>query len=196
MWKTASRKELLEKASELFDQVEEDFASPYWEGNRIAEIEDELELGTRRYPILSALFPAVSQMHNAKERATANRDGMLLAIAAHRYRLQNGEWPSSSPQVVRTYLKQTPIDRINGEPLKVVVDKDVFKVYSVGPDGDDDQGRSILIGTEGSTPSAEQDYEQWMNEHETKELPASGFSFVYPPHHEGDWVIWPRRSEQ
>ena len=39
-----------------------------------------------------------------------------------------------------SYLKEVPLDPLNGQPLRSRVTEDAYTVYSVGPDGDDDGG--------------------------------------------------------
>lgn len=191
----ASRKEMTEKLDELMDRVESKFDSPFWEGQLLDDIDEELEANSRKYALLAGVFPAASQIYYAKERALANRDGMLLAIAAHRYRLRHGHWPESTNDVVGAFLEQTPIDRVDGQPLKLRQEKEEFRVYSIGLDRDDDQGRYLMITRDGAMVPPGVDADQWGQEHDMVPMPARNFTFVSAKHLDGDWVIWPRHAD-
>ena len=67
--------------------------------------------------------------------------GGSLSVALERYRLARGAWPKKLPDLVPDYLSEVPIDCFDGQPLRCKHLKDGVVVYSVGPDGKDNDGR-------------------------------------------------------
>jgi hypothetical protein len=63
------------------------------------------------------------------------------AVAVERYRLARGDWPRDLAALVPDYLKEAPSDPYDGRPLRYRRTADGVVVYSVGPDGADDQGK-------------------------------------------------------
>ncbi len=72
--------------------------------------------------------------HRATCRATA------AALAAERYRLEHGTWPTSWEQLIPKYLATVPIDPFTSKPLFLKLLPDGLVIYSVGSNGIDDGG--------------------------------------------------------
>jgi hypothetical protein len=73
---------------------------------------------------------------------TTTRQLALTACALERHYLAHGAYPDSLAALVPTYLPAVPLDIINGDPLRYRRnDNGTFTLYSVGLDGDDDNGR-------------------------------------------------------
>ena len=113
--------------------------------------------------LLQALIPGIASVKTARELKLAYRDAVLLALACHRYHKANQEWPTSLDQLVGEWLKDTPIDRINGKPLNFRIKDNAPVIYSLGHDGDDDGG----VNTDSTAP--------WLDK--------TG---------DGDWIVWPQ----
>ncbi|MFT5422524.1 MAG: hypothetical protein ACI89L_000289 [Phycisphaerales bacterium] len=65
-------------------------------------------------------------------------DAARMALAAHRHRLDHGEFPESADGLVPAYLDALPPDPFApGEPLRYARTDDGLVVYSVGIDGED-----------------------------------------------------------
>jgi hypothetical protein len=64
----------------------------------------------------------------------------VAALAVERYRLARGAWPPDLAAVVPAFLKEVPLDPYDGRPLRYRRGADGVVVYSLGPDGADDQG--------------------------------------------------------
>lgn len=77
------------------------------------------------------------------------------------------------------FLKELPIDRATGEPLRYRLHEGRPLLYSVGSDGVDDQGRDATEMIDPNIPEAA-DYAPRER--------ISGFSDTSAP---GDWVLWP-----
>jgi hypothetical protein len=74
------------------------------------------------------------------EAETARR--LLFSVfALKRYHLQHGAYPASLAELVPDYLKQVPLDFMDGKPLRYRLTPDgEFLLYSVGLDGEDNGG--------------------------------------------------------
>jgi len=64
------------------------------------------------------------------------------AIAVELYRRRHGDLPQRLEELVPDFLPQVPIDPFDGQPLRYVVRKEEYVVYSVGYDRVDDGGRA------------------------------------------------------
>jgi hypothetical protein len=77
-------------------------------------------------------------------RDTELYQGMLNALlAAATYRAKTGDWPDTLDQLVPAYLKEAPTDHFSPstkDPVKFLVNINVARIYSVGPNGIDDLG--------------------------------------------------------
>jgi hypothetical protein len=66
---------------------------------------------------------------------------LVTAIALKRYHLQHGTYPASLNEMVPNYLKEVPMDPMDGKPLRYRLRPDGdFLLYSVGEDGEDNGG--------------------------------------------------------
>jgi hypothetical protein len=74
------------------------------------------------------------------ERETARRL-LVTVLALKRYHLQHGAYPANLNELVPNYLKQVPMDFMDGKPLRYRLRPDGdFLLYSVGEDGEDNGG--------------------------------------------------------
>jgi hypothetical protein len=108
----------------------------------------ELESGVRSGPsgpysiVALQVLPAFSKVRIACSRASAYVDMVQTACALGRYQKKEGRYPDSLAALVPEYLKQVPLDIINGQPLSYkLTDNDRYTLYSVGLNGVDDQGQ-------------------------------------------------------
>lgn len=62
----------------------------------------------------------------------------LYGLAAERYRLQNGDWPTAWDQFLAT--NSVPVDS-RGQPIRYLRTDEGFRVYSLGENGLDNSGR-------------------------------------------------------
>jgi len=190
----ATRKQLTEKADELFNRMETVIKSDVGGDALALEAENlEREIGELLigYTPIKLLFPAIAMARQATVRVKLNADGVSVALAVIRYQRQHGQWPESLDKLVGTFLKNVPTDPFDGQPLRYQLRGDGFVIYSVGVNGVDDGGQSVLLRPDGSfveDPAAEPDTEA------LRPLPAGS----YVPQHEypGDWILWPRLSGQ
>ncbi|HND51880.1 MAG TPA: protein kinase [Pirellulaceae bacterium] len=64
----------------------------------------------------------------------------LAALAVNHFRAERGTWPTSLADLVPAYMNAVPNDPYDGEPLRYRRTTDGVVIYSIGPDGKDDQG--------------------------------------------------------
>lgn len=75
-------------------------------------------------------------------RAEAQRRLIITAIALERYRGKHGSYPKTLPELAPEFLKNPPIDFMDGQPLRYrLTDDSHFVLYSVGLDCVDDSGQ-------------------------------------------------------
>jgi hypothetical protein len=79
------------------------------------------------------------QHHHAVVRCT------LVAVAAERHRLVQGDWPATLEALVPTFLSQLPSDPFDGRPLRYKRLSDGIMIYSVGVDATDDGGQLLWV---------------------------------------------------
>jgi hypothetical protein len=82
----------------------------------------------------------VADLSRGQFRSQAELRCAVVAIAAERYRKDHGAWPAALADLVPAYLGAVPIDPFDGQPLRYRKLADGVVIYSVGPDGTDDQG--------------------------------------------------------
>ena len=161
LFSAPSRKEMEDMFENSFAEWGERVKRPMWEAEDTdweEHLKQQDDLG-----LLYAFLGKISSIKNARETKRAYRDAVLLALACHRYQKANQEWPTSLDQLLGKWLKDTPIDRINGKPLNFRIKDDAPIIYSLGHDGDDDGG----VSTDSKTP--------WLDK--------TG---------DGDWIVWPQ----
>lgn len=65
------------------------------------------------------------------------------AISLTQYRAVHDEYPEKLSQLVPEFVDRIPVDRYSGEPLKYLRTEDGYKLYSVGPNGQDNGGLNV-----------------------------------------------------
>jgi len=84
-------------------------------------------------------------LHGAKicdrfRRGRAELRCAIVALAAERFRRRHQRWPQRLEELVPDFLAQVPADPFDGAPLRLRRLPDGLVIYSVGPDGHDDDG--------------------------------------------------------
>jgi hypothetical protein len=99
--------------------------------------------GTRLGSLLvaSQVF-ATGHVLLAECRLIEARSLTKLAIVLHIYRLENGQYPERLQDLVPKYLPRLPEDLFSGQPPIYRRTEKGFVLYSVGPNGKDDGGRT------------------------------------------------------
>uniref|UniRef100_UPI00286A8445 type II secretion system protein GspG n=1 Tax=Armatimonas sp. TaxID=1872638 RepID=UPI00286A8445 len=110
-------------------------------------------------PLNATLMPVFAQAGQKDTAARAETALMRAYLALRAYRLEKGSYPATLAELVSAgYLKALPDDPFAprfGQPFGYRREAgDKFKLWSCGPDGDDDNGRAIVAKNEnGNTRS-------------------------------------------
>jgi hypothetical protein len=115
----------------LYRRAEEIAQRPFWEttGERATLCAAKTEKGQSF--ILSP--PAITSIFELYAELNAELDIARAAIAAERYRLVHGKWPEKPPIEL--------IDPFSGKSLRYEVKGEKLRVWSVGPNLVDDNGK-------------------------------------------------------
>jgi hypothetical protein len=109
----------------------------------VTNINDQLDLQARRkICILSAmLLPAYGKIACKSADQSARLRVARTALAMERYRLAHqNQLPDSLTKLTPAYLPTVPVDPWDGQSLRLKRSAKGYVVYSVGPDGQDDNG--------------------------------------------------------
>jgi hypothetical protein len=100
-----------------------------------------LEVEVHELPPIRLLIPAFHKVHIAACRSQAQLRQAIVAIAAEQFRSRNGRWPSSIEELVHAkLLDNVPLDPFDSKPIRWKTVDDGPLIYSVGVDGNDDNG--------------------------------------------------------
>jgi hypothetical protein len=123
---------------------------------RLREVESRVSSLSIRYRVAQMNTDGLGRVLEVASTAAAKRDLARVMVAAARFRAETGSLPASLNDLVPKYLDAAPMDPYSGRELRFRVDPGVpggLLVWSVGPDGDDDQGRAPRKGM--PTPASE-----------------------------------------
>jgi hypothetical protein len=90
---------------------------------------------------LSGSLATVRRVQNATDRAEQSERNLHLAFALAAYQRDNKLYPKSLDALVPKYLDKLPYDLFTGKPLVYRPNENGYLLYSLGPDGKDDEGR-------------------------------------------------------
>lgn len=100
---------------------------------------------------VALLMTALSACLRADDRASMNAQLLPVALWLTVYRNENGQYPESLAQAVPKYLPAVPKDPFADGPIRYQRRGEGFILYSVGQNGEDDQGRDPGESTEDGT---------------------------------------------
>jgi hypothetical protein len=92
--------------------------------------------------IISLLIPAVTKIMQAGDRSKQIQNNLHLAFALAAYQREHGHYPKELDALAPKYLAKIPPDLFSGKPLIYRPSDNGYLLYSVGVNGQDDQGRS------------------------------------------------------
>lgn len=91
--------------------------------------------------IVSLSIPSLVKSFELDARRVAEIRCASVALAAERYRLATGQWPSALEQLVPDYMDSLPRDPFApDQPLRLSEQQNRIVIYSVGPDRVDGEG--------------------------------------------------------
>ncbi len=98
--------------------------------------------GSRICNLVIWLFhPTIDTYQRMWEDSQQNQENLLLAFALAAYYSDEKQYPRSLSELSPKYLKEIPKDLFSGKPLIYKPKADGYLLYSVGPNGKDDEGR-------------------------------------------------------
>jgi hypothetical protein len=92
--------------------------------------------------LMGLLIPAVVKVQYAHDRNQQIQRNLLVAFALAQYRSEHGHYPKRLAALAPHYLAEVPGDLFAAKALTYRPSENGFLVYSVGINGQDDQGRS------------------------------------------------------
>jgi hypothetical protein len=91
---------------------------------------------------MGMLIPAVLKVQNAYDRCAQLQRNTEIAMALAAYRRNEASFPAKLDDLVPTYLAVVPGDLFSGKPLVYKPTEAGYLLYSVGINGQDDDGRT------------------------------------------------------
>jgi hypothetical protein len=110
--------------------------------------------GFRPYRMLSDLtLPSLNKFPQRGDRLLASTRLAGAVCALERYRIANGTYPKTLPELTPRFATALPTDPVNGAPLRYQLESDgTFTLYSIGLNQKDDGGFSDEQSTNGGEP--------------------------------------------
>ena len=92
----------------------------------------------------SLLLPAISAASVAEDRTNLDRQLMQTAAALAVFKQKNDTYPASLAELTPKLLDDVPMDMLTGKPLTYQRTADGYVLYSMGPNGKDEEGSNEL----------------------------------------------------
>jgi len=127
----------------LMKEYVEALGRPWPEASQRLEALDS-QVGHQRFPppsLSGMIMPAFLRFAQFRDQSIARLGAAQIAVALTAYAAENGRYPDSLTEL-ETGGWQLPVDSFSQEPFHYRREGEGFVVWSVGPDMDDDDGRS------------------------------------------------------
>jgi hypothetical protein len=116
------------------------------------EVERQVEQTSRIHVLTRIFLPSLERPFVLNARLTAQIRAARAAMAAERFRLDHGQFPTSLEQLVPSYLDKVPLDPFDRRPLRYRLTGQRAVIYSVDEDLKDDSGDVGPRKKEGEQP--------------------------------------------
>ena len=104
-------------------------------------------------PYSDILVGLIERAHINEARGVLGDRTLMLQLALRAYKLENGVYPPTLKSLVPNYLSAVPADPFGGgEPLHYKLNGKNYVLWSIGPDGVDDDGKPIPPSASRKTP--------------------------------------------
>ncbi len=90
--------------------------------------------------LVALLLPAVNAAQTAEDRGIMLRQMSEVGYALAAYRAEKGKYPAKLDDLVPKYVEKVPEDCFSGQTVRYRTEGDGFVLYSVGMNGEDDDG--------------------------------------------------------
>jgi hypothetical protein len=91
--------------------------------------------------IIGLLLPSIDRMQGAVDRSQQSLTNLHLAFALAAYHADHGRYPDKLDDLAPKYPPSLPLDLFSEKPLIYRLEGAGYLLYSVGPNGKDDEGR-------------------------------------------------------
>ncbi len=91
--------------------------------------------------LIGLMAPAVSKVQAAADRREQSQNNLYVAFALAAYRHDHGRYPHELEALSPKYLDRTPTDMFSDKPLIYRPSENGYLLYSVGVNGQDEQGQ-------------------------------------------------------
>lgn len=102
--------------------------------------------------LLGNLMPAFVIANSAQVRNQIRRDEIRIGFSLAAFHADHGKYPQTLDELAPKYLAEVPLDQYTEKPLVYVPREDGFLIYSIGPNGKDDGGRTRGAANEDDIP--------------------------------------------
>jgi hypothetical protein len=92
------------------------------------------------YWLTGIFMRALGKAHVRAFRAETQRELTIAAVGLKRYHLRHGKYPKDLDELVPEFLREVPVDWMNGQKLRYRSEENGFVLWSVGDNGKDDGG--------------------------------------------------------
>ena len=92
--------------------------------------------------LIALLMPALTTVMNAEDRAVMQSELLQVGFALAAYRAERGKYPAALEDLAPAYLAAVPSDLFVDAKLRYRAEDGGYLLYSVGPNGSDDGGRT------------------------------------------------------
>ena len=119
------------------------FSIKQWEQQIHAKRAEQLsvwDLMNKDWP-MQLFAPSMLKILQTETTGQLERRLTQLALMLAAYKSDHGEYPASLAELSPAYLATVPIDLFTGKPLIYSRVEKKYVLYSVGPNGDDDNGK-------------------------------------------------------
>jgi len=143
------KRRIMSNYSAYMDQAIANAAQPY--ARHLGEPSEPTDVYT------PGILPNFSDIRLSEVNANTQNALLLALLALHAYKLEHRVYPMTLSVLVPRYLRAVPMDpfALFG-PLKYKREAAKFVLYSVGPDGKDDNGTAIYDLTKSAPPATTQ----------------------------------------
>ena len=86
------------------------------------------------------MLPAFDKYYDSFERIGQAEHNLHVAFALAAFHSDHGHYPAALVELAPKYLEKIPDDLFSGKPLIYRLEGDGYLLYSVGPNGLDDNG--------------------------------------------------------
>jgi hypothetical protein len=133
----------LELYRRFMENCRQQATKPYFQTRgQVGEVTTWGSLEKRQTLLTSAIAHHVSNYFDLAARTEAAHATAVVGVAAMRYKLEHGQFAQKLDDLLAKDLDQIPIDPYDGHALRISTTDGQWKVYSIGPDGIDDGGKT------------------------------------------------------